>query len=164
MIIKILYFDYHCCYNDLLKRVNILDTLENNVQVESTELLENNKSSNDFKINWVTVIVSILFSLVFSLASLAIYSKFITPKVYTIKIDEILADHIKTIGSANLTDEQKQNMAEKWSLAFDQSIKDIYAEKNVVLTQQAVVIGGTDYTAELKKEIALKLDSKNGIK
>ena len=141
-----------------------MDILEKDDQAKGVELPEGNKSLTDFQINWATVIVSILFSFVFSLASLAIYTKFVTPKVYTIKIDEILADHIKTIGSANLTDEQKQQIATSWSLAFDESIKEIYAEKNVVLTQQAVVIGGTDYTAELKKAIALKTDAKTSIK
>ena len=143
--------------------MNILENQEQNqpVQNQGIETPEDNKKPTDFKISWATVIVSVLFSLVFSLAALAIYSKAITPQVYTIKIDEILADHIKTIGSANLTDEQKQQIANKWSAAFDESMKNLYANKNVVLTQQAVVIGGTDYTAQLKQEIAAKMGEKN---
>ena len=143
-----------------------MENVENNQSVKNqgVEIPEESKSPNDFKINWATVVVSVLFSLVFTLSSLAVYTKFITPKFYTIKVDEILADHIRTIGASNLTDAQKQQMATNWSIAFEDSIKELYAEKNVVLTQQAVVLGGTDYTAELKKEIAQKLEAKSGQK
>lgn len=143
-----------------------MENVENNQSVKNqgVEIPEESKSPNDFKINWATVVVSVLFSLVFTLSSLAVYTKFIAPKFYTIKVDEILADHIRTIGASNLTDAQKQQMATNWSIAFEDSIKELYAEKNVVLTQQAVVLGGTDYTAELKKEIAQKLEAKSGQK
>ena len=96
--------------------------------------------------------------------TLALYTKFLAPQVYTIKIDEILSDHIKTIGASNLSDNEKQKIAGEWSVALEESLKDLYANKNVVLTQQAVVLGGTDYTSELKKEIALKMASKAGQK
>ncbi|MDO7313641.1 conjugal transfer protein, partial [Acinetobacter baumannii] len=53
----------------------------------------------------------------------------------------------------------KQQIASAWSEAFDQSIKNVYVNKNVVLTQQAVVIGGTDYTTQLKQEIAAEMNA-----
>lgn len=127
-----------------------------NQGIEKTEVV---KKPKDFNISWPTVIVSILVSTLISLITLVVYIKFVSPQVYTIRVDEILADHIRTIGAANLTDAQKQQIAASWSEAFDQSIKDVYANKNVVLTQQAVVIGGTDYTAQLKQEIAKKMSA-----
>lgn len=142
-----------------------MENLENEPVInQGIEIPEDKKNSTDFNISWSTVTISVLLSLVFSLTSLAIYSKLITPKFYTIKIDEILADHIKTIGASNLTNEQKQQIATKWSAAFDESIKEVYASKNVVLTQQAVVIGGVDYTAQLKKEIASKMGNQSETK
>lgn len=132
--------------------------MENNI-----ELNKESGKQIDYSVSWSTVMVSVLISLVFSLSALAIYSKFLSPKIYTIKIDEILADHIKTIGSANITDEQKQQMAVKWSEAFEESVNELYSNKNVVLTQQAVVQGGMDYTSQLKKEIQEKIDNKSGV-
>ncbi|MFK7256834.1 TrbI F-type domain-containing protein [Acinetobacter baumannii] len=129
------------------------------VQNQGIEKTEVKKKSYDFNINWATVIVSVLLSTLISLITLAVFTKFVSPQLYTIRVDEILADHIRTIGAASLTDAQKQQIAASWSEAFDQSIKDVYANKNVVLTQQAVVIGGTDYTAQLKKEIAQKMSA-----
>ncbi len=139
-----------------------MENLEQNQPIlnQGIETSDDNKKPTDFKISWATVTVSALISLILSLTTIALYTKMIAPKVYTIKIDEILTDHIKTIGGGNLTDAEKQKIATDWSAAFDESIKDLYANKNVVLTQQAVVLGGTDYTAQLKKEIALKMDAK----
>lgn len=139
-----------------------MENLEQNQPIlnQGIETSDDNKKPTDFKISWATVTVSALISLILSLTTIALYTKMIAPKVYTIKIDEILTDHIKTIGGGNLTDAEKQKIATNWSAAFDESIKDLYANKNVVLTQQAVVLGGTDYTAQLKKEIALKMDAK----
>ena len=139
-----------------------MENLEQNQPIlnQGIETSDDNKKPTDFNISWATVTVSALISLIVSLTTIALYTKMIAPKVYTIKIDEILTDHIKTIGGGNLTDAEKQKIATDWSAAFDESIKDLYANKNVVLTQQAVVLGGTDYTAQLKKEIALKMDAK----
>lgn len=139
-----------------------MENLEQNQPIlnQGIETSDDNKKPTDFKISWATVTVSALISLILSLTTIALYTKMIAPKVYTIKIDEILTDHIKAIGGGNLTDAEKQKIATDWSAAFDESIKDLYANKNVVLTQQAVVLGGTDYTAQLKKEIALKMDAK----
>ncbi|MDQ9038421.1 TrbI F-type domain-containing protein [Acinetobacter seifertii] len=129
------------------------------VDNQGIEKTEEKKKPSDFNISWATVFVSVLMSTLVSLITLVIYTKFVTPQVYTIRVDEILADHIRTIGASNLTDAQKQQIASAWSEAFDQSIKNVYANKNVVLTQQAVVIGGTDYTTQLKQEIAAKMNA-----
>ncbi len=143
-----------------------MENLEQNqpIQNQGIEIPEDKKKPTDFKISWATVTISALLSLLFSLSTLVVYTKFLAPQVYTIKIDEILSDHIKTIGAANLTDAEKQKIANDWSAAFEESVKDLYANKNVVLTQQAVVLGGTDYTTQLKQEIASKMDAKSSQK
>lgn len=106
--------------------------------------------SDSFKIQWTTVLVSALLSVMVSAGSIALYDRFVTPKIITIRIDQILADHIKTIATSNLNDAQKQAMSDQWSKALDKAIQQVQNGKNIVLTQNAVVDGGNDYTATVK--------------
>ena len=98
------------------------------------------------KIHWFTLLVSILASSLITAAGVAVYDRVVAPKIITVRIDKIIADHIKQIATSNLSDQQKQAMSDQWSRALDHAIKTVQGKKNVVLTQNAVIDGGTDYT------------------
>lgn len=115
-------------------------------QPETRAIPETSESVDKFKIQWVTVIVSCLFSVLVSASCIALYDRFAVPKIITLRIDQILGDHIKAIASSNLNDAQKQAMSVQWSQALDKAIKQVQNGRNIVLTQNAVVAGNTDYT------------------
>lgn len=102
------------------------------------------------KIIIFTVAVSVLTSTLFCMSGLYFYERKVAQRVITVQIDEILRTHIKDIGSSDLPLEKKQEISDRWSKSLDHAIKTVQQGKNVVLTQNAVLTGGDDYTETVK--------------
>lgn len=76
----------------------------------------------------------------------------------TVRIDEIVADHIREIGKSELTQEQMDAKAKAFGVALEQSINSISGEYKVtLLVAPAVVTSIPDYTAFVKSNLEGRL-------
>lgn len=108
-------------------------------------------------IDWATLMASVFLSVFVSGVGFALHNKYVAPRVITLNIDEILGKHVRKVATSKLNDAQKQAYADRWSKALDDSIKELADGRHVVLTQKAVVDGGTNYTQTIEAMISQKL-------
>lgn len=72
----------------------------------------------------------------------------------SVKIDQVIADHLKEYGEKRLSDEERKAISEKFALKLDEAIKHIsQRERVILLVAPAVVTEIPDYTAMVKQEI-----------
>ncbi len=81
--------------------------------------------------------------------------------VATVKIDSILADHMREYGAKAKNDEERKVISERFAEAISRAIQDVSAEQKIVLlVSPAVVSNVPDYTEEIRSRINSSMEAK----
>ena len=101
----------------------------------------------------ISLICGLLGAMFFTLANNYLYSR----PIAVVKLDAVIASHLNEYAEQDMTDEERQEVSERFAKSLDSIIKRIGDEHRVTLmVAPAVVSDVPDYTefvkAEIKKE------------
>ncbi|EJG1004444.1 MULTISPECIES: TrbI F-type domain-containing protein [Vibrio] len=105
----------------------------------------------------VSLICGLLGAMIFTVANNYWYSR----PIAVVKLDEIIASHLKEYGDKELTDDERKLASESFAQSLDSVIKRIGEEQRVtLLVAPAVVTDVPDYTEFVKAEIRRSMNGK----
>lgn len=98
----------------------------------------------------VSLICGLLGAMIFTLINNHLYAR----PIAVVKLDEIIASHLREYGERELTEEQQRDVSEWFAKSLDQVIKRVADEHKVtLLVSPAVVSDVPDYTSYVKSEV-----------
>lgn len=105
----------------------------------------------------VSLICGLLGAMAFTVANNYLYAR----PIAVVKLDEIIATHLKEYGEKELSDDERKQVSESFARSLDQVIKHIGDEQRVtLLVAPAVVSDVPDYTEYVKVEVGRALNGK----
>jgi type-F conjugative transfer system protein TrbI len=97
----------------------------------------------------------LLGAMVFTVAQSYLYSR----PIAVVRMDDIIASHLKTYGEKELSDAQRKALSEQFARSLDRVIQQVGEQQRVtLLVSPAVVSNAPDYTEFVKSEIRRSLD------
>lgn len=105
----------------------------------------------------VSLIFGLLGAMVFTVANNYWYSR----PIAVVKLDEIIAQHLKEYGDKDLTDDERKLASESFAQSLDSVIKRVGEDQRVtLLVAPAVITDVPDYTEFIKVEIRRTMNEK----
>lgn len=118
---------------------------------------------NGFQANLKIIIISLLSGIVGAMIFVTCHNYLYFRSVAVVKIDSVIAWHLKEYGSREMSDEERTKASEKFAHLLSDSITRIGKRDRVILyVAPAVISDVPDYTETIKDDIRRGIEGGNG--
>lgn len=111
----------------------------------------------------LTGLATMVITLILTFSAFQYWQNNYQQRILTVKMSDVLANHILEIGASRLNEQQKSEYALKWSMALDETIKELTEDnRTIVLTQNTSIAGVEDFTDFVEVSAKRKVGGING--
>lgn len=108
----------------------------------------------------IKYLISFISGLAGAILFTVLYNHMYHQSIGVVRMDEIVGSHIEAQGINDMSAEQAEEKARRFSTALEGSLKEVSEEYHVLLlVNPAVVSSAPDYTDIIKQRISKRLDS-----
>lgn len=132
-----------------------MNSVENEItdkdDINLTKDVKENKKDEDQYLSItpfvITSVATMVVTLLLAFGGFKYWESNYQQRILTVKMSDVLSNHILEIGASRLSEDQKAEYALRWSAALDDTIQELTKDnRTIVLTQNASIAGVEDFT------------------